>query len=36
VRNRVTNRQDADRLFSKWADLLGRHLVAARASAGGK
>jgi hypothetical protein len=31
VRNRVTNKDDADRMLRKWADLLGTHLQAARA-----
>lgn len=33
VRNRVTNRSDADRMLKKWADLLGTHLQNARAGA---
>jgi Protein of unknown function (DUF3313) len=36
VRNRVTNKQDADRVLKKWADLLGTHLQAARAGAAAK
>jgi len=33
VRNGVTNRQDAERVLRKWADLLGTFLQNARATA---
>jgi hypothetical protein len=33
IRNGVTNRADAQRMFAKWADLLGAYLQNARASA---
>jgi hypothetical protein len=33
IRNRVTNKADADRMFAKWADALGGYLQNARAAA---